>query len=58
MNMRIRKFLHEEDGVTALEYGILAAVVAIVIAATFAPKLKDIFGTLFQKMKDEVNSVT
>lgn len=28
MNASIRKFLKEEDGVTALEYGLLAAVIA------------------------------
>ncbi len=27
MNASIRKFLKEEDGVTALEYGLLAAVI-------------------------------
>ncbi|SFK98183.1 Flp family type IVb pilin [Rhodanobacter glycinis] len=35
MNMSIRKFLTEEDGVTALEYGVLAAIVAVIIVAVF-----------------------
>ena len=35
MNTMIRKFLNEEDGITAIEYGILAAVVAAAIIAIF-----------------------
>ena len=33
MNASIRKFLKEEDGVTALEYGLLAAVIAGILIA-------------------------
>ncbi|MCT7061956.1 Flp family type IVb pilin, partial [Salmonella enterica subsp. enterica serovar Oranienburg] len=31
----IRKFLAEEDGITAIEYGILAALVAAAVVAAF-----------------------
>lgn len=33
MNASVRKFLVEEDGVTALEYGLLAAVIAGILVA-------------------------
>ena len=29
----IKKFIHEEDGVTAIEYGLIAALIAVVIIA-------------------------
>ena len=35
MNAFIRKFLAEEDGITAMEYGILAALVAVILVAVF-----------------------
>jgi pilus assembly protein Flp/PilA len=35
MNTMIRNFLSEEDGVTAIEYGILAAVVAAALISIF-----------------------
>jgi pilus assembly protein Flp/PilA len=31
-----RKFLREEDGVTAIEYGLIAALIAVVIIASVA----------------------
>ncbi|MFC5743246.1 Flp family type IVb pilin [Dyella tabacisoli] len=43
----IRKFLTEEDGITALEYGILAAIVAGIIVVTVGPQLSTFFTTLF-----------
>lgn len=30
----IKKFLREEDGVTAIEYGLIAALIAVVIIAS------------------------
>ena len=47
MNASIRKFLKEEDGVTALEYGLLAAVIAGVLIALGSTQIKDFFETLF-----------
>ena len=43
----IKKFLREEDGVTALEYALLAAVVAGVLALVAGPALKTFFETIF-----------
>jgi len=50
MNASIRKFLKEEDGVTALEYGLLAAVVAAILIGVARDELTDFFTTLFQKL--------
>jgi pilus assembly protein Flp/PilA len=54
MNM-IRKFLKEEDGVTALEYGLLAAVVAGALVLVAGPALKTFFTDLFDKLGDVVS---
>lgn len=43
MNTSIRKFLAEEDGITALEYGILAAIVAGIIVTAFKTPLAKFF---------------
>jgi Flp pilus assembly protein protease CpaA len=40
MNASIRKFLKEEDGVTALEYGLLAAVIAGILIAVGNDQIK------------------
>jgi pilus assembly protein Flp/PilA len=42
----VRTFVADENGVTALEYGMLAAAIAAVIAATvmaIGPKINDAF---------------
>lgn len=44
----LKAFLYEEDGVTAIEYGLIAALVAIVLAAgatILGGKLDTLFGT-------------
>ncbi|WP_426701294.1 Flp family type IVb pilin [Rhodanobacter sp. Col0626] len=57
MNTSIRKFLREEDGITALEYGILAALVAAALVAVFYPALSEMFTTLFGKLTTQVDKV-
>jgi pilus assembly protein Flp/PilA len=47
MNTSIRKFLAEEDGITALEYGILAAIVAGIIVTAFKDPLSTFFKNLW-----------
>ena len=49
MKKLIKRFLREEDGVTAIEYGLLAALIAVVIivGATFlGSSLNDKFQTI------------
>lgn len=45
-----KRFLHEEDGVTALEYGLLAAVVAGALIAVAGPQLRTFFANLFTQL--------
>jgi pilus assembly protein Flp/PilA len=56
MNASISKFLREEDGITALEYGILAALVATVLGLTFAPALSALYTSLFGTMTSAVTT--
>lgn len=45
----IQKFLNEEDGVTAIEYGLIAALIAVVIIASvtiIGTQLKTTFGKI------------
>ena len=50
MKTQIREFLHEEDGITALEYGILAAIVTAAIVAVFGARLENFFNAIFGKL--------
>ncbi|MHB1056956.1 MAG: Flp family type IVb pilin [Rhodanobacter sp.] len=54
MNMSIGKFLREEDGITALEYGILAALVAAVLVGVFKTRLETLFGSLMDALTTKV----
>lgn len=58
MKTKIMQFLREEDGVTALEYGILAAVVALIIAGVFDTQLKNTFTTLFGNVTTAVSTAS
>jgi pilus assembly protein Flp/PilA len=49
----IQKFLREEDGVTAIEYGLIAALIAVVIVTavtTVGSKLTTVFNTVGNKL--------
>lgn len=49
----VRAFIADEDGVTALEYGMLAAAIAAVIAATvmaIGPQIKIAFASVLTAM--------
>ena len=58
MNATIKKFLAEEDGVTALEYGLLAAIVAGVLVTAFHQPLIDFFSSTFTALGKIVTSAT
>lgn len=58
MNTRILDFLKEEDGITALEYGILAAIVAAALVAVFKTGLKDVFDSIITALKSAVTDAT
>jgi len=50
MNAQMRRFFREEDGVTALEYGLLAAVVAGLIIFFARDGLRTVFQTVLDKL--------
>jgi pilus assembly protein Flp/PilA len=56
MNASIRNFFVEEDGITALEYGILACLVAAALVATFYPQLIAIYSALLKQLQTAVGS--
>jgi pilus assembly protein Flp/PilA len=58
MNASISKFLREEDGITALEYGILAALVATALTAVFLPGIKGVFNSVFAALTAAVTTAT
>ena len=50
----IKNFIQEEDGVTAIEYGLIAALIAVVIIASVqlaGDSLKTMFGTVANCLK-------
>ncbi|HBN53392.1 Flp family type IVb pilin [Stenotrophomonas sp. MYb238] len=56
MNAKIRRFFAEEDGVTALEYGLLAAVVAGALVVVAGPALRGFFTALFAQLTAAVTA--
>jgi pilus assembly protein Flp/PilA len=58
MNASIRNFLNEEDGISALEYGILACIVAAALVAVFLPNLKTLYGSIMTAITGQVNAAT
>ena len=58
MKTFIRNFLVEEDGITALEYGILACLVAAALVAIFYPALEGLYTSLFNNMGSAVTKAT
>jgi pilus assembly protein Flp/PilA len=54
MNNTIRRFLKEDDGVTMIEYGLIAAIIAIGVLVALEPVrdgLKALFNTVATKLK-------
>lgn len=56
MNTSIRNFLKEEDGITALEYGVLAALVATVILAVIGTTSTGGLGTILTTLLGKVSA--
>lgn len=52
----IKRFLADEQGATAIEYGILAALIATALGAIFYPALKNMYTELFDKMSNNVTA--
>jgi pilus assembly protein Flp/PilA len=58
MRNRITRFLKEEDGVTALEYGLLAAVIAGILVVVAKDEITEFFTTLFEALTSLVGEAT
>lgn len=58
MKMSVSNFLREEDGITALEYGILAALVATGLGVVFYPALSGLYTSLFNSVTTAVTKAT
>ena len=55
MTHMLKKFIREEDGATAIEYGLIAALIAVAIVAvllTLGPQLSQ----TFQKVTDTLTA--
>jgi pilus assembly protein Flp/PilA len=58
MNVSVREFLREEDGITALEYGILAALVATLLVTVFRTGISGVFTDIMTALTAAVASAT
>ncbi|AWH53688.1 Flp family type IVb pilin [Stenotrophomonas sp. ESTM1D_MKCIP4_1] len=58
MNASIRKFINEEDGVTALEYGLLAAVIAGILVVVGKEQITTFFTSLFTALTETAEKAT
>lgn len=58
MKAHILQFFRDEEGATAIEYGIIAGLMAILLAAIFAEDgiVGETLTALFQKVQDVVNA--
>ncbi|SFA80619.1 pilus assembly protein Flp/PilA [Collimonas sp. OK607] len=57
MNAKLMKFLRDEDGVTAIEYGLIAGLIAVAIivgATNIGSDLTSIFGNIDTQLKTAV----
>ena len=56
MKTSIRQFLKDEEGVTAIEYGLIAGLVAVAIIAALL-SLSDGLNTLFESIGDKLGDI-
>ncbi|WP_199101017.1 Flp family type IVb pilin [Dyella sp. ASV21] len=56
MNTMIRNFLKDEDGISALEYGILAAVVAAILIGAFKTGITGVFNSIITALQAAVTA--
>jgi pilus assembly protein Flp/PilA len=53
--MGVQRFLKDEEGVTAIEYGLIAALIAVVIIAAVAA-VGDELNLVFQRVSTELGT--
>ncbi|WP_454691060.1 Flp family type IVb pilin [Achromobacter aloeverae] len=57
----LKRFWQDEEGATAIEYGLIAGLVSVVIIAgltVLGPNLKDLFTTISDKVSDANTTAT
>ncbi len=54
MMQLMKRFIREEDGVTAIEYGLIAALIAVVIIATVTFVGEEL-STIFNRIANALN---
>ena len=57
MKTQIQNFINDESGATAIEYGLLAALIAVAIAAG-ATTLGTNLGLLFESIAEKIETAT
>ncbi len=55
---KIRKFFEQEDGVTAIEYGLIAALMAIVIIVAVALTGQNLSANFYDKIANSIIAAT
>ncbi len=55
---KIREFFKKEDGVTAIEYGLIAALIAIVIIVAVALTGQNLSANFYDKIANSVIAAT
>lgn len=61
MTNLIQRFWNDEEGATAIEYGLIAGLIAVAIigaVSTLGTDLKDVFSDISTKLKDPAGSGT
>lgn len=53
----VKRFIRDERGVTAIEYGLIASVIAVAVAAALAP-VSEALGTVFTSVQNALNGTT
>lgn len=56
LTRQIGRFLHEEDGATAIEYGLIAALLSVVIIGTVTLAGQAV-SDVFDKIQGDINAV-
>ena len=57
---RLKAFWNDESGVTAVEYGLIAGVMAallVTVLGLFGDNLQDLFSAIAEKLTDAANDV-
>lgn len=57
MKTQLQQFWNDEDGATAIEYGLIAGLIAVAIIATLTAVGNDLKG-MFEKVSNAINPET